>query len=190
MTVLKRKLLQTSFQLLDAFRVLFTDMSKISKYNLKTTDDFPKAVERFYRATKTMHFLAFAAIPLIILIVFGILPLTGSIPNQIEELGMVLFFLYPGFVLGLTSGMMGPKIFEVIFGLKRETDSLLAVYKLFKYHVAILFVFILQTALFTYIIWILGGSWYSVLPILAMSVLANIFTFPTPRRWEKWRTGY
>jgi hypothetical protein len=51
-------------------------------------------------------------------------------------------------------------------------------------------VFILQTALFTYIIWILGGSWYSVLPILAMSVLANIFTFPTPRRWEKWRTGY
>lgn len=46
-----------------------------------------------------------------------------------------------------------------------------------------------STAIFGLILGILGGAWYAWLTLFVMAGAAMVFTFPTQKRWEEWKTG-
>jgi hypothetical protein len=46
-----------------------------------------------------------------------------------------------------------------------------------------------SVAIFGLIVGFLGGAWYVWLPLLLLSGVAMVFSFPTAKRWEEWKVG-
>jgi hypothetical protein len=150
--------------------------------------DLDTALEQWedmiYRKTRIIHLLFLGLIPIIvitIMIMIHIKDKNSSISTNFDGLIIVLLFTS---VAILVSGALT----FFLFYNRRGLDTFQAINTLFRYHILRTVGFMIPVLL-GYISWNLGGRWFLLLPFFALSAIALIFTFPTRKRWERWRFG-
>ena len=50
--------------------------------------------------------------------------------------------------------------------------------------------FFISLAIYGMVMKFLGSDWFTVLPLIGLAVIALVLTFPTNRRWAKWKTEW
>lgn len=127
----------------------------------------------------------FLATVLIMILVLALLPLFGFVPLLSGEgsdlvLGEIVFaiFILPMLVIGI--------FLHRIIGWVWKTDRS----DMYVYYVSgIRLSFFEVIAFLGLLLGIFGSAWYIWLPLLMLTGIAMVFTFPTAQRWAKWQAG-
>lgn len=137
-----------------------------------------------YRTTvKISYLVVLSSIP-VILVTLVLLPKFGYIPTYAgSDFELLVTELTLGAIslLCLIGGCYYPKLARWN---KAENRSEINV---FNAHLAIRIPLFVSVIVFSFILGLLGGSWYSVLSMLLFTGVALILTFPTRKKWDRWK---
>jgi hypothetical protein len=141
-------------------------------------------VGRFLTISKIFHLVFLATVPIMILVVvllptFGYVPVFGS---KDPTIGLIEIIFAVIEIPILIVGIYLPRIVGRVWK-RNRSDT-------FVYFVHAIRISLFESvAVIGLILGILGGVWYAWLPLLVLAGAALVFSFPTAKRWEGWKTG-
>lgn len=139
---------------------------------------------RFLTISKVIHSVFLATVPIIILVV-ALLPSFGYVPVfSSEDSDLVLIEIVFG-VFTIPILIVGFYLHKIIGWIWKTAKSDIAIYFIHTIRISLLE----SVAVIGLVLGILGGAWYAWLPLLMLAGVAMSFSFPTSRRWEKWKAG-
>ncbi len=139
---------------------------------------------RYWTAANILHSV-FLTLTLVMLIIVSLLTFLNHVPTlRNNDSNFLAINIVP---LIMTLPLLAVGIFlPRVVGLIRKSD---------KSDAFVYFIHGIRTSLFVavalvgLILGISGGAWYAWLPLLVLAGTAMVFTFPTQKRWEKWKAG-
>jgi len=134
--------------------------------------------------SKVLHSVFLATVPIMILTV-ALLPTLGYIPlfsSKDSDLALIeIVFI----VLTVPVLFVGFYLHKIVGRLWKTNKSEISAYFIHAIQISLLE----GVAVIGLILGILGGDWFAWLPLLVLAGVAMVFSFPTTRRWDEWRTG-